>query len=924
MAGPGPNFRSAPGTELSDRRKQQQDQLKRRSELAAAQKARLASGTISATEAPAPQQEAVRNANTWLSALSEIPLKPIGADTRPLADVYTKLLREALGAMNSGEAVVVMTWPARDICLSALASLLALADVAVAPPRSIKVGGVSHQSFERPNGFRALLYPYARTTHEAARDVQIDRDYLCRIHMAHFSRHSAVGQDESSALKDYHHTLSRVRTLTGKARDGRTYPEFEHPTLDEILPHGACDGKAHSSGTLLWRTSSKTDLKVHNTIKGHADDGSKASYFLYGLRKDDDPAASLRKVRSGLDLVIVDLTRTGRNRLGEDWTSVAAATFKAIRKTHPKTGVLVVTEDPWTFDKARFEIFNENVRVRNRPVPPAMSKTITAMSSSILAGDEESAVWSGCENVAVKGFNGPGTKVAEELRTVAHKAQRMHDAQGAAAVQDVIFKLRRNASLPGSLASLSNFVSTEQGQAAAADLMSSYMIAGAVQFLSDPSVPASQIGGSELVALLREAQDIIARLTRSTPMSSLLEAIVRSILNASSKALFMFRTQALAEFATADLSRRIPELKGRLDNDMIVFSGPGGLTDITARPTSDRNKFKKIFAVAPARDGVLTFFARLWLPSQVFVLADGDTLQFSSRDAARLAGEIEEQEIASRLRKYAKSSGDELGSLGNYQIKITEMPPLPAELQFPSETVIDLAGPASRGGVELIELTMESGQGMIARPGTGLVQYDRTRSLEAFKQVDAQDVRQGDELCVISANFIDRARLLLSITANAHEAIREYHEDVVRRFRKLPGLSDSDKMRTLIEKIGDADLEMQRVRYWVHLDKQLRAPLHEVVTQAPQHHAMFLKFTSALGIGEGLANRFWHLGVKAQRNSRMRAGMAFHDSYRNILTDPHAAAAFADTPQRASEIKRLQRLAEEHVSPIRSLRRFRS
>lgn len=922
MAGPRPTFRSAPGTDLSDRRKQQQDQLRRRSEMAAIYSAKVAAGPSSSVDDVSREQEGGRNASAWIAALSEIPLRPIGAATLPLADVYNKLLREAIEAMNSGDSVVVMTWPARDICLSALASLLALADVAVAEPLSIMVGGTLQPSFERPNGFRALLYPYARTTHEAARDVQIDRGYLSRVHMAHFSRHSA-GQEGSSALKDYHHTLSRVRTLTGRAVDGKTYPEFEHPTLDEILPHGACDGKAHSSGTLLWRTSAKTDLKVHNTIKGQANDGTKAAYFLYGLRKDDDPAAALRRIGSGLDLVIVDLTRTGRNRLGEEWTSVAGSTFKAIRKAHPKAGVLVVTEDPWTFDKARFEIFNENVALRHRTAPPAKSKTITAMSSSLLAGDEEGTTWSGCESVEVKGFNGPGVKVAEELRTIARKAQRVHDSQGAAAVQDVIFKLRRNASLPGSLASLSNFVSMEQGQAAAADLMSSYRISGAVQFLSDPSVPASQIGGSQLASLLREAEEIMARLTRATPMSNLLEGIVRSILNSSSKALFMFRTQPLAEFATADLCRRVPELRARLDKEMIIFSGPGGLTEIAVMPPAERNKFKKIFAVAPPRDGVLTFFARLWLPSQVYVLADGETLQFS-RDASRLAGEIEEPEIASRLRKYAKSSAEEVSALGNYQLKIIETPPLPTELQFPSETVIDLAGAAGRGDLELLELTMEGGQRIIARPGTGLVRLDRSRSLETFKHIDARDVKPGDELCVISTNFIDRARLLLSITANATEAIREYHEDVVRRFRKLPGFNDSDRLRTLIERIGDPDLDSQRVRYWVHVDKQLQAPLHEVVTQAPRDHGMFLKFTSALGIGEGLANRFWHLGVKAQRNNRMRAGMAFHDSYRNILTDPHAAAAFADSAKRASEIKRLQRLAEEHVSAVRSLRRLKS
>lgn len=327
-------------------------------------------------------------------------------------------------------------------------------------------------------------------------------------------------------------------------------------------------------------------------------------------------------------------------------------------------------------------------------------------------------------------------------------------------------------------------------------------------------------------------------------------------------------------------------------------------------------------AVVP-RDGVLTFFSKEWLPSEVYVLADGDTLAFSSRDASRLAEQIKEPEIASRLKKYATAAAEDLSGLGIAQIRITETPDLPEELQFPSESIINLAGNVRAGDGELVELVMDSGQKIIARPGTALVRLDRTRNIDTFRQIDARDVRPAENICVISSGFIDRARLLVSIKANASEVIRVYHEDVVRRFSSLPGFNDADRIRTLIDRIGDASLQVQTVRRWVDLDRQLEAALHLVVTQAPRTLDVFLKFTSALGMDNLLAERFWRWGVRAQRSFRMKAGMEFHDAYRNILTDPHAALAFAGDDKRTAEIAKLQRLAEEHVSQVTSVRKFR-
>ncbi|MBX4866902.1 hypothetical protein HJA85_07960 [Rhizobium bangladeshense] len=920
MGGNRHSFREAPGTSLSDRLRQQQENAKRRSELLAARSTQSKPKGFEA-EDPANENSRIATiANARLSALGSVPLRPIGEDPQPLSEVYNEILRAAIEAAERGEPIVLMTWPARDICLSAVTSLLALADVAVAPETMIDGYGGKVKSFERPKGFKALIYPYARTTHELARDIQVDRKYLHRTHLDHLARHT-VANDDARSLKDYHQILSRVSTLSGKGRDGTVRPEFEHPTLDEILPHGGCDGIVHPNGSLLWRTASRTDLKEHNTVSKYANDGNQAEYFLYGLKRGDE--LSIRKIRGGLNLIFFDLTRTGRGRLGEEWVERATRIYKTMRKMFPGTGFVAITEDPWTFDKARFDIFSEMNDLRGRKAPPAKSKTITALSSLVFKPSDESVTWSGVQTVHAKGFNGPGRNVTDDLRAVRHRVRRGGDPTGLAAINEIIATLRRTSCLPGSFPAFNQYLFDEHGQAVAADVIENYRISQQVQILRQPSQRAFVVGGSELAASLQEASTVMSAFNRTTPMSTMLETAIRRILNSSSKTLFMFRKQTLAEFAVDYLGRTIPDLQAKLDNEMIVFSGPGGLSDIAGLAPSERNKFKRIFVVSPPRDGVLSFFARPWLPREVIILADGDTLKYSSRDAWRLAEQIREPEIASRLRLFAEVADKDVTGLGMAPIKLTETPDLPEEVHFPSESVINLVGAYNKSDGELIELTMEGGQTIIARPGSALVRLDTSRSIQTFRKIEAKDAHERDNICVISSSFVDRARLLLSIQANASEAIRDYHEDVSERFAKLRGLHESDKIRTLIEKMGDANLQIATVRRWVHLEKQLQARLEDVVTQAPRQPETFAKFTAALGIPTNLANRFWHWGVRAQRSFRMKAGMEFHDAYLNILTDPDASLAFAGDAKRADEIARLIRLAEEFVSPVRSTRRFK-
>ena len=58
----------------------------------------------------------------------------------------------------------------------------------------------------------------------------------------------------------------------------------------------------------------------------------------------------------------------------------------------------------------------------------------------------------------------------------------------------------------------------------------------------------------------------------------------------------------------------------------------------------------------------------------------------------------------------------------------------------------------------------------------------------------------------------------------------------------------------------------------------------------------------------------WLWAVVAQRSHRMRAGNVFHDAFRGILTDPHAA--LASNRDRSADIRALRAMAEEHVATV--------
>lgn len=911
-------YQKPPGVDLYDRAAQRRATLDKRqallSQLAKASAARAEAATPAPEKNPTAPERKPRDVERYMAALAAQPFHQLGInEVAALTPAYQRLVRSAAEVASDGSAQVVMPWPPVRISPSAIAGLLTIAAVGSAETDQLVVQGTTETVRRRSDEVRAVVFPYARSTHAQARQVQVGRKALGAVNFEHFKRYMNGGDD---AAKDFHQVLGRVRSLTGRASDGRHYAEFEHPILDEIVPHATPRGERATNSTLLWRTRSKTDI-VRHSRSGEADDPNKADFFFYTVRADDRIGVELRAIKRSPDVLILDLTRNVRNRLGWDWVAKTSELVACMREVHPDTGILAVADDPWTYRMARFDILGTRRPGRNSKLVPAPGHVAYSEVADILR--PVSAAPSplvGGSRIDVDGFFGDTAQSIEAVRQLANKLSDRGDPKGAETARRLVAIVRRTASLPGSLAELSRFLERETSTAAANDLLSVYRAAGDLATLGDARSLASQIDAGE--GSLGRVRDLLRNFDAATPMTTLFETAVQPALRSSSKSVFVFRSDLVAEFAADRLGVAEPKLAARIASEFVRFGGERVLRAVAELPSSARNQFKRVVVVAPTRTAILTTLTQPWLPEHITILADADTLAFAARDADRLADEIDVTPLAARLRSFAARANARVEEIGRHVVRF-EMPT--DDIEFPTGTVVDLSG-GGRGERNLVEIDLKNGQRIIARRSTDIVLRDDGAATTSFVERPASAVKPGDEVCVIGHGFVERARTLVNIQRTAAEEIRDYHELVAKRFAAIPEPTTVGKLRSLTARMGDLAVTPERARYWIDLADEIDKPLHDVVPHAPHDRETFMRFTAALGISESMAGRFWRWAVVAQRSHRLRYGNVFHDAFRGILTDPHAA--IASNRDRTDQIRMLRSMAEEHVAIVDKVRSYRA
>lgn len=881
----------------------------------------MADSVAKRAAAAAPPPRTPRPSAAYVQALGGLPLHQVGSQ-HPLgvAPAYRKLVEIIARASGEGGRRTVLFWPASEISLAAGAVLTCLADCLAATPIEVVHDGQKFPALSTPIGLRTLLFPAASTVHRPLKDLYADKTTIARCHTQHLVR--AIRHADQAGLADYHQTLSRVKTLTGRARDGQVYDEFRHPNLDEVVASGPLNGSLPEHGHLLWHARSKTDLRVQ-TRTGLADDPKAAPYFAFSLRADDVSGARLNATALPLDVLLLDLTRRGRARLGLDWRARIRDLTAKVEAAHRGIGVVALTDDPWTFDAVRFEALATETRVRVKVErQPCPSEVVFALDSAVGAPAQHApAEWRGCERLAVEGFGGDLVGEVARLRSLAVTATDAGDRRGADTVRRLIGRLRRAASLPASLGALSDYVTAEMGSAVAAEQVAAYQVSSLIAELTEPGSVLSQVACDELTASVAKARELLGKADLATPMASLVVAAARKYLGSSSKCLFVFRSDLIAELAYADLVSRLPDLEARIDNGMIHFTDVQGAADIASLPDAERNHFYRMVLVGPTRAQLLGWMAKPWLPKDLLILLDLDTIRATSRDALRLSEYPEFSPLQRRLGLLAQRTREAAGRLGGAAINLDSLEAPLEDVEVPLGSVVDMAGP-SRTPRDLIEFTLSNDLKVIARPRTRLVSKLPSQALVSYGETEASKVGVGDEICVMGHAFIEKMRPLLNISAVAAEEIRTYHDLVREKFDALlPSQSVSARLRVVSEKMGLPRVEPATIRYWVTLDDEAGKDLHDVVPHAPRDRETFLRFMAALGVSDGAARRFWAWAVITQRSVRQRVGAVLYDAYRSILVDPHGADA--SQVDRLSGVKAVRSAAEQFVATVTARREFR-
>lgn len=885
----------APGgtTTASALAEQRQAHLAR---MRAAQDQRVAERA--AAEADAAETRAARE--RFCAAMDEIRLWTGREEQGEVSGLYRALAGALYDVRAQGRSSAVLVWPTGSVSLAACHALCSLA-----LPRSAPVTEQPLRVRAPAPGLRALFFPYSSATRLPLRRVYADRNQVSATCLDHLGD----AERRHGPAWAYFSRMCRVKDLTGSVRGGGHHFEYEHPTLDEVV---SIVGLGHARDRdVLGRVANRTDLKQLSNLAG---DPAASPYALFGLTA----TARLRPNEGradALDIMLLDLTRSGRNRLGRDWRTAVASALKLATRLYGRLPVLAVTEDPYVQDVLAFDLLKAHDGLTGKQ--PTPRDALLGLSPAVVAFAEPEPVnLSTVSRFAALGCADPDPALLKDIAQAAEQARNAGDAPAALLLDEVAGVARRTAALPGGVDALGEFVALHQGVQTAAQRMKGYSVDSLLRSGEDLSGPYSQQHQSRLQNLLRRARTWVDARAAGSPIALALQALIRKGLNGATRKVIWSQTAAVSEFAEHIL-RSDPEIGARVGervaSNMITFMDALTFREIDSLPRSELAKTKQVFVVSPKRAQAVVLMTQPWLPDEVTLVADERTLAGIGRDAARLAQFSAYAAYADRLSRLGAAASAEAARVRGRALDLTEMGV--EDVDFPEGGVIDLAG-RRRPGEKILRIDMKDQRTILARPKTRLIRFDPDGAVPTYGSCKAGEVAAGDQLCLVDDDFIDMARARLNIRAAAAEEIRDYHSLVQTRFERLDGESQRDKLRTLVREMGEPPVLEDTARNWVHLDAEALKPLDLVLPRAPRDHETFLRFMTVLGIPGPIAESYWIWAVILTRKSRIRAAVQLHEAYLAILVDSFTAEHVSAA--RRVDIRGLRASAEAYVSVVAS------
>lgn len=812
------------------------------------------------------------------------------------------LLRSIMDAVSDGADRAVLGWP------EAPGSAFVAMSIAMREARA--TGELAHAAF--------AYWPWRAGATAAAKQILVDPQSLAK---AARDLVTAIRTNNAPwARPDLGHEAMAIVEMSlaalGKAETLRsTDVSVRRPTLLETTtvfpPHSQSRDTYGSVAThFLYRVQKYTWLRKaianSDNLLSQIERPLTSPFAIFGLpntTKSDQIERCLRDERlkrDGLDVVVVDLTRTSRAALLEDWEKGFVALLRGLLAANSRRPpVVAICDDAHTFTRASRLIRMHNAGMK--PARPNPKQVGVLLTSPGLLGPSTSVP----DNLPAVKFKAD-IKDAElgplraDLVSLGHAMRAEGNQLAARGAFQALNFLKRIASLPVGLDEASAvarqiYDSNDDADARLRALFMPKMELNGLAAIAE----SSSAHASSAARLVDRIQDKVDNWRKDTPVSMKLATLLDSYEGQAEGVVLAVPHRRIAEVFLAS-DRALRWACSVRDRD--------GLES-----TLSSNSPRGLIVVGPTPEVIRTILLSPNLPPQVEILGDvaGISLVLSElRPAENLEAFASLRPRAIALRtEISRHGGDESLDLKEAEFSVSTAR---------TEGVVDLT--RSGGNYTGEKIRIETSDGVyLYRPNSEVLVHSVSET-RAFEKVEAARVEVGMEILAMNQEIRDSIRQALAGSRKVLDQINVYHSAIRGIRERTPGASPRTKAYAIVIKMMEIDPatpldEVNNVQRWLQADLAPQGPDGGRQPGAARDFPRFKTFCQAVQIDHGLIEVYWRAAILPTRSFRVQEAFDFNRRVVNFVLDPESAVLAARATSALPALsKQVEQAIEEVVS----------
>ncbi|ABD07238.1 hypothetical protein RPB_2533 [Rhodopseudomonas palustris HaA2] len=734
-------------------------------------------------------------------------------------------------------------------------------------------------------------WPWREGAKQAARSILVNPQDIADVSLAVCNAPDTSWQERTLAHMSLCMIEMRLRDLKPRARASGEIV-VRNPTLLEttsvFAPANSKGEGAYlpDSEQVLRRVRDYTSMgEPHAGLTEHVravGDPDSTPFALFGLPPATAPEGLARYLGAprikdlGLDLVVADLTSTGRSEIRNSWEKklgVLLTALGAIQGRRP--ALFVLTDDSFTHRRAfsllRMHAEKRRPKIRAQQLGLFLEKpTLRGPAAEPPRDTAPLSVQADIKDAAL-------APLRQELLAIGGKLRDYGADDDADQIKRALAFVRRSASLPLGMREARDITDVLYDEVGEFD--------DALKKLFRPKMALSDLlavglrqptFAPAIDAVVQQIERKVANWEEDTPVAAKLAELLTSADINSGKT------------SIALPGRRISEVY--LASDRAVHCNCAIVDHHSLLDHLEGQDPERLIVIGPTPESIRALLTARKVPSTVYLLGDaaGSSLLSSELAAIETIPEFSQFAVRAKALTTALRRGGADESLDQAEAEFHAAP-------LVKERGVDFTQSDGRYRGDVVHLMMQSGIRLDYRPG-GEVLKQSPGELRPFERAPAREIRKDDRILVLDASIREPLRLALATSRTSQAGLCVYHGEIERIRTRLPGGTIAEKARHVLAimkridaTVGDEQYNIQR---WLRADI---APATAIGTRAPgaaRDWNRFRIFMEAVGVDSQMAEVYWKAAVLPTRSYRAHEGHQFNQRVVSFVLDKEAEEAW--------------------------------